>query len=273
MDVKTIAIGVVIGLFLGGGIGYIIPQSKINELTVNIGVLETQKTSLEHDAQDYEDAIDELHEEQETLTNQITSLDNKVNEAESELEDYQEYYQEMWEEYNDLIQDYNDLEAVTPVGDMITTPVSGVLNGDFEVNEDWLKQGTGGIGWGAAYLHRMESFSTFFAQTITLDSTDLGLQFDVKPEPLGGTVDLQVTMGGYLIYHESYTGPNSSFDYQTVTIPLKSLLEMKETYGLPVEGSYSLQFVVPAGQADGAIIVIDNVSLVEISYQPTFPST
>jgi len=49
---------------------------------------------------------------------------------------------------------------------------------------------------------------------------------------------------------------------------MKSLLEMKELHNLPTDEYYSLKFTVPADPESGAIIELDDMSLVHIEYQP-----
>jgi regulator of replication initiation timing len=278
-DSRSIAIGIVIGLLVGGGLGYLIPQSEINELQTQVLALESQVVDLEDDVSDCTDALHEAEEENndlnldiEDLESTIENLTEEIESLDTELSDYKQYYQEMWDDYNDLIQDYNDISN-EPVGQMSYVEVSGVLNGEFDSEGDWVKQGKGGIGWGEAQLHQYDTFSTFLSQNIYLDSNNLGIKFDVKPEPLGGSVGLQVSIGDIQVYDETYTGSNSAFDYETVVIPLKTLLDMREFYELTVEDYYALKFTIPAGPESGAIVKIDNVSLVSISYQPEQPPT
>ncbi len=276
-DTRTIAIGVVIGLLVGGGIGYLIPQSKINELhTQNLDLMEDYEEiysdiySLTSVLRDAEEAFES---QKETIDNQkveFEELESKLADVTEDSFVYKNQYQEMWIAYSALIQDYNVLSS-TPVGQMTATEVSGVLNGDFESEGDWVKQGKGGIGWGEAQLHQYESFSTFLSQNLYLDSIDQGIKFDVKPNPLGGTVGLQVSIGDIKVYDTTFTGPNSNFDFDSVVIPLKVLLEMREHYELPVEGYYALKFTIPAGPESGALVIIDNVSLVNLLYLPEQP--
>lgn len=277
-DTRTIAIGVVIGLLVGGGIGYLLPQSKISELTTDISELNRRVSELEYDndlmitvLDDTEAVVESQKEDIGTLEALIDELTDEKEAIEAEYAAYKVVYQEMWDDYNELIQDYNAL-STTPVGQMTFTEISGIINGDFEDEEDWLKQGKGGIGWGAAYLHQYETFSTYLTQNIYLDSSDKGIKFDVKPEPLGGSVGLQVRIGDVMVYDDTFTGPNSAYDFESVVIPFDVFLKMREYYDLPVEGIYALKFTIPSGPESGALVVIDTVSLVTLSYQPEQPS-
>ena len=276
-DTRTIAIGVIIGLLVGGGIGYLIPQSKINELSMDNVSLEGMVTHLEGVNADLLSTLDDAEETVEDQKWYIDSLEARTiqlieqrDAIEAEYNDFKEIHQEMWIDYNALIQDYNEI-STTPVGQRIVSETSGVENGDFTDEEDWLKQGKGGIGWGAAYLHQYETFSTYLTQNIYLDSTNVGIKFDVKPEPLGGSIDLQVNIGDTMVYDNTFTGTNTEHDFETIIIPLKMLLKMREHYELPVEDYYSLKFTIPAGPESGALVIIDNVTLVNILYLPEHP--
>ena len=271
LDVKTIAIGAIIGLIIGGGIGYLSTQPEINTLKENLATQEAAVNSLEANLQESKSQLSTTRSNLSQLETQLQEALDEKTAAQVELDSYKAFYQEMWDEYNELIQSYNSLQGATPVGEMVTTPIPGVINGNFDDNSGWVLQGVGGIGWSAAYLDRADSFSTFLSQTVTIDQKDLGVQFDVKPEPGDGTLTLQVFFGGYLIFEESYAGQNT--DYVTKTIPLKPLLETLDRYNLSSEGQFALRFSIAPGTQDGAKVIIDTVTLVNITYQPSEPST
>ena len=48
-------------------------------------------------------------------------------------------------------------------------------------------------------------------------------------------------------------------------------MNMRELYGFPIMRIYDIRFTVLAGEDTGANIALDNVSLVEIEYQPEEP--
>ena len=269
-DSRTIAIGVIIGLLVGGGVGYLVPQSKINELSMDVVSLEGMVSHLEEVNGELLRSLENAEQDVDRIMFHFDELMDVKKAIEAEFDEHKVLYNEMWVDYSNLIQDYNEV-SLEPVGRRIVSEVSGVINGDFEIEEDWLKQGKGGIGWGEAQLHQYETFSTYLTQNIYLDSTDLGIKFDVNPEPLGGTVGLQVNVGDVMVYDSTYTGLNSAFDYESVVIPLDVLLEMREYYELPVEGYYALKFTIPAGPESGALVKIDNVSLVTLIYLPEQP--
>ena len=269
-DSRTIAIGVIIGLLVGGGVGYLVPQSKINELSMDVVSLEGMVSHLEEVNGELLRSLENAEQDVDRIMFHFDELMDVKKAIEAEFDEHKVLYNEMWVDYSNLIQDYNEV-SLEPVGRRIVSEVSGVINGDFEIEEDWVKQGKGGIGWGEAQLHQYETFSTYLTQNIYLDSTDLGIKFDVNPEPLGGTVGLQVNVGDVMVYDSTYTGLNSAFDYESVVIPLDVLLEMREYYELPVEGYYALKFTIPAGPESGALVKIDNVSLVTLIYLPEQP--
>jgi hypothetical protein len=302
-----IVVDLLIGLALGGGIGYYIPQSSITSLTDELEdavvLLEereitiTESTSLiteyEAEVSSLEDEIIDLSTEisaQNSEIEDINSLKDELEDAYLEsiesfnnlsaqyldlvqrYEDYQDYYASMWNNYNDLIQAYYNLTLVIPEGNRVVNEILGIVNGDFEAgNEGWLFQGKGGIGWGGARLHQYETFSTYLTQTINITSSRHGVAFSIQPQPLGGTISLRVSIGDTIVYEDTFSGINSDFDYTTIVIPYKYLFEMRELYELEPTGIYSLKFTVPSGPESGAIMIIDDVSIVSISYQPEEP--
>jgi len=54
--------------------------------------------------------------------------------AQAELDDYKAFYKIYGTKYNNLMQKYNSLQGVTRVGEMVTTPIQGMVNGGF--NDD-----------------------------------------------------------------------------------------------------------------------------------------
>lgn len=84
-DTRTIAIGVIIGLIVGGGIGYMIPQSKINDLSMDKDSLEEVNgellRSLENAGLDFDRVmfhVDELVEIKRTLEGEIDELNKEI---------------------------------------------------------------------------------------------------------------------------------------------------------------------------------------------------
>jgi len=302
MESKSIVyVALVAGLLLGAGAGYMIPQSSINNLSdevesltetviVKEALIEESLTLIEtisSDIESYESQIEDLISQKNKLNEDLDELENMHHELiinytvlsasyvdlVAEFDDYREYYQRLWDNYNDLIQIYNNQTLISPVGELITTDISGVVNGDFEDGtEGWLFQGKGGIRWGAAYLHQYETFSTYITQTVPITSIEQGISFDVKPQPLGGTIRLRVSLDEQTVYEIAYSGINSEFNSTRITIPIKYLFEMRELYNLVPIGNLPLKFAVPSGIETGAIMIIDNVTLVSIEYQPEAPT-
>jgi hypothetical protein len=155
---------------------------------------------------------------------------------------------------------------------MITTNITGVINGGFDDGgEGWVKQGLGGTT-PYAHLNQYDQGS-YVTQTIEIDDSELniGLSFYVKPEPVGAEVRLELSFGGYLIFNQLYSGQSSTYEWENVIVPLRPLFRMKEMYGFDIEGYSSIRFTVPAGEENGARVLIDDVSLVKIEYQPEEP--
>lgn len=241
-----LVVAVVVSLLVGSGIGYIIPMSQINAL---------------------KDDLDRL----KGLQTDFNVLETQFEELQANYTDFKITYQNIWEKYDELIKDYNNLSFVAPVGDMIVTDIPGVVNGDFKNgNEGWVKQGKGWLGYGYASLNQYP-YSTFLTQTVTFASKEQGLAFLVKPQPVGADVGLQVRIDGVVAFSEKYEGINTDFDWERVVIQVKALFEMREYYGFEVAGKYEIRFTVPSGEDNGATILIDNVTLVYIEYQPEKP--
>lgn len=295
MDSKILAV-LVVALLVGGGLGfggaYLLYNPQIKELATELDGLESQYESLSDEHENLTGRFNTLYEQHETISKEYEELSEQYDILSDELETtivnhnmletqyeeletnygvFQTSYQSMWEKYDELIKDYNNLSFVTPVGKMIITEIPGVINGDFEEDgEGWVKQGKGGIGWGAAYLHQYD-YGTFLTQTVAFDSKDQGLAFLVKPAPVGAEVSLQVSLGGVMVFSETYEGINADFDWERIVIPVKALFEMREYYGFEAEGKYEIRFTVPPGEDNGARILIDDVTLVTIEYQPEEP--
>jgi hypothetical protein len=93
----------------------------------------------------------------------------------------------------------------------------------------------------------------------------------VDPRPFGGEISLEVSVKGVVLYVAEYSGINSNFDWEIITLPFRPIMVMREHYGFPIEDTYDVRFSVLAGENTGANIAFDNVSLVEIKYQPVEP--
>jgi len=289
-------VGIIIALLVGTGSGYIYGQSPIAGYKEEIERLETENLGIR-------DSYDTLHSDHvkltseysnltaekgtlakilsllerkyESLQNSHSSLQSSFDDLKTEYGEYQVSYKVMWDKFDALIHDYNNLTSVTPVGEMVVTEIPGIVNGDFEPREGWLIHGKTG-GGPSLPMHQYSS-TTYATQTIQINDEDEGISFSIKPQPLGGTVSFSVRVTdveGYsdtIIYYEEFSGLNSDFDWIKIMVPFKPLFDMKSNYGLEASGAYNLRFSVPAGPDIGSIIYLDEVSLVEISYQPEEP--
>jgi len=103
-----------------------------------------------------------------------------------------------------------------------------------------------------------------------VSSKDEGIVFNLKPVAVGGTVTAQMSLGGVVLYEETFTG--QGHDWETVVVPLRYVLEMRDLYGLDVFGLYEVRFTVPSGPDNGVHVFFDEITLATISYQPPQPS-
>lgn len=139
----------------------------------------------------------------------------------------------------ELLQEYQGTES-KPEGEMKVTKISGIVNGDWsDGNNGWLTQGMSNLVGGVKYLHEFSS-GTYSTQTVFLDSKDQGIRFDMKSQPIGGEISLQVRLMGITVFEETYTGANAEWD--TEVIPFDIVMTMREEYGFSVEGIYTIQF-------------------------------
>jgi hypothetical protein len=296
----------IIGVILAIVVGYFFGHSPVARLQGEIDQISTENLAMQSQIGQLEDnntdlleqlkmIAEDLSETQETyqtllgyhellgtfastqsdIQNILTSfveLEIQFLEAKVNNSELIELYSNLWEQYSELVNSYNKVASEKPIGEMITTNITGVINGGFDDGgEGWVKQGLGGTT-PYAHLNQYDQGS-YVTQTIEIDDSELniGLSFYVKPEPVGAEVRLELSFGGYLIFNQLYSGQSSTYEWENVIVPLRPLFRMKEMYGFNIEGYYSIRFTVPAGEENGARVLIDDVSLVKIEYQPEEP--
>ncbi|MCK4828456.1 hypothetical protein KA005_72670, partial [bacterium] len=294
----------IIGILVASGIGYVFGQTPIAGLNEEINRVEMDNIALQSQVTELTDEIDELttisealinsltmlkldyqvvvnayRNEQENLENTLLSLEeilNDFSELKNEFIDVKEnnsfvlgLYSSVWEKYADLIVAYNNLTSGEPVGEMVVTAISGIVNGDWENgNEGWLTQGMSNLVGGVKYLHEYDHGS-FTTQSVSLTHKNQGLRFRIKPQPFGGDISFKVSVKGVELYVEQYSGANA--DWMEIVIPFRPLIQMREQYGFPIEDTYDIRFTVLAGENTGANVALDDVTLVEIGHQPEEP--
>ena len=252
----------------------------MNENDALITKLDCVLVNLSKVQLDYQVSYDSYKNEQENLEYTRLGLEEVLSsfyELKDEFIDIKEnnsyllsLYSSVWEKYADLIVAYNYLTSGEPVGEMVVTGISGIVNGDWENgNEGWLTQGVSNLVGGVKYLHKND-LSTFTTQSVTLTHKNQGLRFRTKPQPLGGEMSFEVSVKSVVIYSEQYSGVYS--DWEEIIIPFRPLIQMREQYGFPIEDTYDIRFTVLAGENTGANIALDDVTLVKIDYQPEEPS-
>jgi hypothetical protein len=257
-------------------------QSEIGQLADNNTALLDQMEMIAEDLSEtqeayqtllgYHELLDILASTQSDIQSILASFEDleiQFVEAKVNTSKLIGLYSSLLEQYNDLKDAYNNVASEEPIGEMVTTEISGVMNGGFDDGgEGWVKQGLGGK---TPYAH-LDQYDqgSHVTQTIEINDSDtsIGLSFYVKPEPVGAEVKLELSFGGYLLFEQLYSGQSSIFDWENVIVPLRPLFRMKELYGFNIEGYYSIRFTVPAGEENGARVLIDDVSLVRIEYQP-----
>ena len=288
---------VLIGIILASGAGYLFGQSPVAGLQEEISQVSQENIALQSQVEQLADAnnelLDRLEEIAEDLSVTRSEFDNLLTEyirREGDLLSIQSDFQNLltgfeeaeayecmlledyslaWERYAELLIAYNNLTSGEPIGRMVATEVSGIINGDWEDgNEGWLTQGVSNLVGGVKYLHQNEH-GTFTTQSVTLSNRNQGLQCMVMPRPQMNEINLEISIGGVTLYIEHYSGPAT--DWEWIIIPFRPLMQMRDQYGFPIEGVYDIRFTVPAGDDTGANIALDNVSLVEIEYIPEQP--
>jgi hypothetical protein len=103
-DTKTIALGVIIGLILGGSIGFIYSNTKIAEL--NTGHLLLQNT-----ISDLETTVSELTDTQSGYETQLSDYQGDIRDLESELSNTQDQVADLIEELQNINADKSTLES------------------------------------------------------------------------------------------------------------------------------------------------------------------
>ncbi|MBL7168102.1 hypothetical protein ISS40_05465 [Candidatus Bathyarchaeota archaeon] len=291
----------IIGILVASGIGYVFGQipitglnEEINRVEMDNIALQSQVTEVmdENDALitklevvlgnlskvqlDYQVSYDSYKNEQEKLENTLLSLEevlSSFHELKDDFIDIKEnnshllgLYSSVWEKYADLIVAYNNLTSGEPVGEMVVTAISGIVNGDWENgNEGWLTQGVSNLVGGVKYLHKND-LGTFTTQSVTLTHKNQGLRFRIKPQPFGGVISFEISVKGVELCVEQYSGVNA--DWEEIIIPFRPLIQMREQYGFPIEDTYDIRFTVLAGENTGANVALDDITLLEIGYQP-----
>lgn len=295
----------IVSVIISGGAFFVIGREPIAGLQLEISQIDTENLVLHSQIEQLIDSNNNFIERLENTTEELSetqsafqTLYNNYNESlgalssvqfdmQNILVSYEDLktqlvgaqannnyliglYSSVWKRYSDLIIAYNNLTSDDPVGQMIVTVISGIVNGDWENgNEGWSTQGVSNLVDGVKYLHKNDS-GTFTGQSVYLTHKNQGLMFKVKPQPFGGEIYLEVSVGGVSLYSEQFTGQNA--EWEEIVIPFRSLMQMREYYGFPIMDSYDIRFTVLAGEDTGANIALDDVTLIEIDYRPEEPS-
>lgn len=256
----------IITLLIGLGIGYYIRDPEIS-------ILRESKHNLEAIIDSKNETISA---QQSTIDSQQTNMDsmsNELSELESEYNDLITEYDQLERNITALLDLYSQLTLIEPEGTLHYTQIQGIVNGDFSDHSDglvgWVIQGKSWHNEDGVYLHQFPSTS-FMIQNIPIESKKEGIKFNLKPVTIGASISIQVTLDNILLFEKTYNSDLAS-EWETIIIPFKYLLEMRDLYNLPEKDNYELRFTIPSGPDNGAHIFIDEISLVEITYQPPLP--
>ncbi len=263
-----------IGVTIAGGAGYVVGQSPIPQLKTDIASVEvsrnqiqTQLASTETNNELLLTKIQEISANLTILTQSLKDLNNNSQQTLSKYEDLLAKYQSLLSSYYTLLLKNQGIPAPPEAGRVITK-VSGIENGGFDgTGEPWVMQGKGGKSPYAA-LWQYPSFSSYVTQTVQLSSDIDGLVFDVKPEPVGASITLQLRIGETIVFSKEYSGSSTLYTWKQEVIELAPLFTMREQYGFNSTDTYEIRFSVLSGPDNSARVLIDNVNLVKIEYTP-----
>jgi hypothetical protein len=158
-------------------------------------------------------------------------------------------------------------QTAPPTANITITKLAGVENGGFDGNgEPWVMQGKGGKN-PYATLWQWDRGS-YVTQTVQLTPNIDGFVFDLKPQPSGASVTLEVRVGDTMVFSKSYQGSNSLYNWKQEVVSLHPFFKMREQYGFNVTGPFEINFTVLTGADNSAQMWIDNVSLIKIEYTP-----
>jgi len=270
---KTHIALILVVVLASSGVSYYVGQLPIPEIRAEMAIVETDNLKLETQFSTLETSYQELLTEMKAVSSNLTLQTQTISTLTENMEQNRISYDETLTKYHTLLSDYYtqflEYRGVSaPTGaTTIVTKISGIENGNFDgVGEPWVMQGMGGKNPYAA-LWQWDRGS-YVTQNVQLSSNVDGLVFDVKPEPQGATVTLQLQVGETIVFSKEYSGSSSLYTWKQEVIELTPLFTMREAYGFNSTGIYQIRFTVLGGQENSARVLIDNVSLATIQYSP-----
>ena len=269
ISVKSIL--VIVSLLVSGTLGYYAGYSPVPQLRADVASAENINLSLQSQVVSLENENAELMDKLEKIVDNLTSNIQDIDYLSIELKQTQRDYVNVTSRLELLLLNYYNLLLeyqgipIEPEGEMKITKIPGIENGGFDgLGEGWVLQGKGGKT-PYANLWQWDSDS-YVTQTVQLLENITGIVFDVKPEPVGASVTLELRMGDTVVFSKIYEGSNSQFTWKREVVRLAPLFRMREEYGFNATGYYEIKFTVPSGIDNSAKVLIDNVSLAKIEY-------
>jgi hypothetical protein len=270
---KTQIALILVVLLASSGVSYYVGQSPIPEIQAKMATVEADNLKLETQFSALEANYQELLTEMKAVSSNLTQQTKTISTLTENMDQNKNDYDETLTKYNTLLSDYYTqlLEyqgASAPNGaTAIATKIPGIENGGFDgVGDPWVMQGWGGKSpYAALWQNDRGSYVT---QNIQLSSSVDGLVFDLKPEPQGASVTIQLQVGETILFSKQYQGSSSLYTWKQEAIDLKPLFSMREAYGFNTTATYQIRFTVLAGPETTARVLIDNVSLASLTYSP-----
>ena len=269
---NTYIVLILVVVLASSGVSYYIGQFPIPEIRAELANIEADNLKLETQFSTLEASYQQLLTEMKAVSGNLTLQTQTISTLTENLEQNRISYDETLTKYQTLLRNYYTqlLEyqgASAPTGATTVINIPGIENGGFDgVGDPWVKQGWGGRNE-VASLWQCET-GTFVTQTIQLSPDIDGLVFDVKPQPAGASVTLQLRIGDVIVFAKTYQGSNSQFTWTQEVIPLTPIFEMRELYGFDTSGSYEIRFTVSAGSENTAHVDVDNISLAKLESVP-----
>jgi hypothetical protein len=84
LDPKNVSIGLLIGLIIGGSVGYQTPQSKIKDLTSEILTLESSQSEIENILTIKGEQLEQAEDSFETQKQEIVDMKSQISEINEE---------------------------------------------------------------------------------------------------------------------------------------------------------------------------------------------
>ena len=133
MDSKTILVGVIIGIVIGGGLGYFMaPSPDVSEYESQISQLHYQVGVLQNEVDDLEEQIEVLQSQVSSLNAEVNSKESTINHLQTQISTKDEQIHEQAETILEKTTLINELQ--TQIGTGISTDI--LIDISFSRTED-----------------------------------------------------------------------------------------------------------------------------------------